>query len=130
MWEIVQNIGPHVIVKKIIMEELKYSEAIVSSSREYLRKLEYLAKNNLQVLDDLLDLQVLNQMLSWTCWYETIEEDKVKIKKMMDSIVRRNSNLTIIKQYNNNYSNVSLDQTIWTWQRVYDNLAVATHNTL
>ena len=49
----------------------------------------------------------------------------------MSNVLNRNRNLTIT---NNTpfkyYKNVSLPQTLWTWQRVYDNLDVKTVNTL
>lgn len=101
----------------------KYSDSIITSSLKYLKDLQYLAKEDLKTSENLFDLHLINTVYQWACWFEIIEEDKVKIQKLMNNILNRNSNLTIT---NNTpfkyYKNVSLPQTIWTWQRIYDNL--------
>lgn len=101
----------------------KYSDSIITSSLKYLKDLQYLAKEDLKTSENLFDLHLINTVYQWACWFEIIEEDKVKIQKLMNNILNRNSNLTIP---NNTpfkyYKNVSLPQTIWTWQRIYDNL--------
>ena len=103
----------------------KYSDSIITSSLKYLKDLQYLAKEDLKTSENLFDLHLINTVYQWACWFEIIEEDKVKIQKLMNNILNRNSNLTIT---NNTpfkyYKNVSLPQTIWTWQRIYDNLGL------
>ena len=109
----------------------KYSESIETSSLKYLKDLQYLAKEDLKTSEDLFDLNVINTVYQWACWFEISESDKIKIQKLMNNILNRNKNLTIT---NNKpfiyYKNVSLPQTIWTWQRVYDNLLVNEINEL
>ena len=101
----------------------KYSESIVTSSLKYLKDLQYLAKEDLKTSENLFDLHLINTVYKWACWFETTEENKVKIQKLMNNILNRNSNLTIANKTTfEYYKNVSLPQTIWTWQRIYDNL--------
>ena len=109
----------------------KYSHSIITSSFKYVQNLQYLAKEDNQTNIDLFDLNIINQVYQWACWFETTEEEKLHIQKLMSNVLNRNRNLTIT---NNTpfkyYKNVSLPQTLWTWQRVYDNLDVKTVNTL
>lgn len=101
----------------------KYSESIVTSSLKYLKDLQYLAKEDLKTSENLFDLHLINTVYKWSCWFETTEENKVKIQKLMNNILNRNSNLTIANKTTfEYYKNVSLPQTMWTWQRIYDNL--------
>ena len=109
----------------------KYINSIIDSSVKYINNLEYLAKEDNKTNLDLFDLHIINQIYQWACWFEISETEKTTIQKLMNNILNRNSNLIIT---NNTpfkyYKNVSLPQTIWTWQRVYDNLGVQTFNTL
>lgn len=109
----------------------KYSNSIVTSSHKYIQNLQYLAKDNIKTNIDLFDLTIINQVYQWACWFEVSEEDKKHIQKLMNNILNRNNELVITDntpfKY---YKNVSLPQTIWTWQKVYDNLDVNTINTL
>lgn len=101
----------------------KYSESIVTSSLKYLKDLQYLAKEDLKTSENLFDLHLINTVYKWSYWFETTEENKVKIQKLMNNILNRNSNLTIANKTTfEYYKNVSLPQTMWTWQRIYDNL--------
>lgn len=113
------------------MDANKYAKSIVNSSLKYLQNLQYLAKEDNTTNADLFDLHIINQIYQWACWFETSEQDKIHIQNLMNNILNRNSNLEITNntpfEY---YKNVSLPQTIWSWQRVYDNLDVKTVNTL
>lgn len=113
------------------MDANKYSKSIVSSSLTYLKNLQYLAKEDNTTNSDLFDLHIINQVYQWACWFEITEDDKTSIQKLMNNIINRNANLQITNntpfEY---YKNVSLPQTIWTWQRIYDNLEVKTVDTL
>lgn len=113
------------------MDANKYSKSIVSSSFKYLQNLQYLAKEDTTTNADLFDLNIINQVYQWACWFEITEEEKTKIQRLMNNILNRNSNLDItINTPFEYYKNVSLPQTMWTWQRVYDNLDVKTVNAL
>ena len=109
----------------------KYTNSIITSSFKYLQNLQYLAKEDNQTNIDLFDLNIISQIYQWACWFEITEEEKLHIQKVIGNVLNRNKNLTIT---NNTpfkyYKNVSLPQTLWTWQRVYDNLDVKTVNTL
>ena len=109
----------------------KYINSIITSSFKYIQNLQYLAKEDNQTNIDLFDLNIISQIYQWACWFEITEEEKLHIQKLMSNVLNRNRNLTIT---NNTpfkyYKNVSLPQTLWTWQRVYDNLDVKTVNTL
>lgn len=109
----------------------KFAESIVTSSLKYLKDLQYLAKEDTNTVEDLFNLGVISDVYQWACWFGITEEQKVTMQKLMNSILGKNKNLTIT---NNTpfkyYKNVGLPQTIWTWQRIYDNLDVKTVNTL
>ena len=90
---------------------------------KYLKDLQYLAKEDSKTSENLFDLHLINTVYKWSYWFETTEENKVKIQKLMNNILNRNSNLTIANKTTfEYYKNVSLPQTMWTWQRIYDNL--------
>lgn len=109
----------------------KYLESIVSSTVKYLYNLQYLARVDKKSLTDLFDLQIIQSTYDWGIWTEKSEVDKRKLEILMSTIINRNPNLTFVKtQFNTYYTNVNTPQTIWTWQRIYDNFTVATHNTL
>jgi hypothetical protein len=109
----------------------KYPESIVTSSLKYLMNLQYLAKDPLNTLEDLLNLHIINTVYQWACWYEISETDKVKIQRVMNNILNKNTDLEITNnQPFKYYKNVSLPQSIWTWQRVYDNLEINEINEL
>ena len=109
----------------------KYTNSIITSSFKYLQNLQYLAKEDNQTNIDLFDLNIISQIYQWACWFEITEEEKLHIQKVMGNVLNRNKNLTITNNIPfKYYKNVSLPQTLWTWQRVYDNLDVKTVNTL
>lgn len=109
----------------------KFSESIVTSSLKYLKDLQNLAKNDNQTVSDLFDLSIINNVYQWACWFGITEEEKVHIQKIMNMYLIRNKNLVItINTPFKYYKNVGLPQTMWTWQRIYDNLNVNTINSL
>lgn len=113
------------------MDANKYSKAIVSSTFKYLQNLQYLAKEDENTKEDLFDLHIINQIYQWACWFEMLETEKVHIQKLMNNILNKNNSLDItVNTPFKYYKNVSLPQTMWTWQRIYDNFNVKTINTL
>lgn len=110
---------------------MKYSNSTVTSSVKYLQNLQYLARSDERTLNDLFDLYVINNVYQWACWYEVPEEDKYKVQKVMNNILNKNNNLTITDntplKY---YTNTNTPQTMWTWNRIYDNLKVNEVNVL
>lgn len=103
----------------------KYANSIIDSTTNYVNTLQYLGTDRKKNLRDIHTLGIICNIYNWADWYEISETYKIKMQKLMDCIIMRNSELvlpTVIA--NTYYSNVSLPQTIWTWQRVYDNLLV------
>lgn len=101
----------------------KYTNAFIDSTNSYLFKLRKLARQDVTTLRDLSLLEILLQIYNWADWFEVSENDKIHIQKLLDCIYLRNPNLalpTVIPGVY--YSNVSTPQTIWTWQRIWDNL--------
>lgn len=101
----------------------RYSNAFIDSSIQYLFNLRKLARQDAQTLKDLSTLEILLQVYNWADWFEVSENDKIHIQKLLDCIYLRNPKLvlpTVIP--GTYYSNVSTPQTIWTWQRIWDNL--------
>ena len=101
----------------------RYFESLVESSNNYLNNLQYLAKEDKKTLSDLFDLQILLNTYNWVVWQSVSESDKIKIEKLIETIILRNPKLEFVKtSADTYYKNVNTPQTIWTWQRVYDNL--------
>lgn len=109
----------------------QYTNSIIDTALTYLYNLRYLARQNPLLVKDLNLFIELHKLYSWADWAVTSEENKIHIQKLMDCLILRNSDITfptiIPGTY---YSNVSTPQTMWTWQRVWDNLEVQTENDL
>ena len=103
----------------------KYTNAFIDSSLQYLNKLQYLARRDIKTLKDLSLLDIILDVYNKADWYEVSENDKIKLQKLLDCIYLRNPNLTLPTVIPGTfYSNVNTPQTIWTWQRIWDNLDV------
>lgn len=101
----------------------KYTDAFIDSAKQYIHNLRYLAKRDPVTLRDISLLEMLLQVYNWAEWFEVAENDKIKIQKLLDCIYLRNPHLVLPHVIPGvYYSNVSTPQTIWTWQRVWDNL--------
>ena len=107
----------------------KYTNTIIDSAKKYLFKLQYLANNDNKTLHDIHLLEIINNVYQWADWYEVSESDKIKIRKLMDLIILKNSNLILPSvEFEKYYSNVNTPQTIWDWQRVYDRINIITES--
>lgn len=98
----------------------KYSLSIISSSIKYLKNLQYLSMIDTKTLNNIFELDILNSMYDWLIWQEKPNSDKQKIEKLMNSIINSNSHIDNLFTTNNYYKNINTQQTIYTWQRVYD----------
>lgn len=100
---------------------MKYTNSIIDSTVKYLDNLQYLAKQDTKTAKDIHLLNIINDVYNQTDWYEVTESNKIKIRKVMDDIILNNSNLVLPTQtFGTTYSNVNTPQTIYTWQKVYD----------
>lgn len=100
---------------------MKYTNSIIDSTVKYLDNLQYLAKQDTKTARDIHLLNIINDVYNQTDWYEVTESNKIKIRKVMDDIILNNSNLVLPTQtFGTTYSNVNTPQTIYTWQKVYD----------
>ena len=100
---------------------MKYTNSIIDSTVKYLYNLQYLAKQDTKTAKDIHLLNIINDVYNQTDWYEVTESNKIKIRKVMDDIILNNSNLVLPTQtFEKTYSNVNTPQTIYTWQKVYD----------
>jgi len=101
---------------------MKYTNSIIDSTVKYLDNLQYLAKQDTKTAKDIHLLNIINDVYNQTDWYEVTESNKIKVRKVMDDIILNNSNLVLPTQtFGTTYSNVNTPQTIYTWQKVYDN---------
>lgn len=101
----------------------RYINSIINSTSKYLYDLQYLAKSNPKDTKDIMLLDIVHNVYAWAGWFEVSEENKIKLQKVMETIIWNNSNLVLPEvTYEEYYFNVNIPQTIWTWQRVYDNL--------
>jgi hypothetical protein len=104
---------------------MKYTNAIINSTVKYLDNLQYLAKQDTKTAKDIHLLNIINDVYNKADWYEIPESSKIKIRKVMDEIILNNSNLVLpIQTFGTSYSNVNTPQTIYTWQKVYDQLTL------
>ena len=109
----------------------RYTNSLINSAKNYFDGLQYLGKENNILRKDLLLYVVVNQWYNWAEWFEVSEEDKIKLQKFMDCLIRNNPGLEYLSTLSCiYYSNVNTPQTIWTWQKICDNLLVQTHDTL
>ena len=100
---------------------MKYTNSIIDSTVKYLDNLQYLARQDTKTARDIHLLNIINDVYNQTDWYEVTESNKIKIRKVMDDIILNNSNLVLPTQtFGTTYSNVNTPQTIYTWQKVYD----------
>lgn len=101
------------------MEE-RYTNSLIDSIHKHIYELQYLAKNNKNTLRDLNAFKILHNLYSWADWYSVNEKDKVKLLRLMDCLILRNSDLVlpIIIPSCKFYSNVNTPQTIYTWQKL------------
>ena len=107
------------------MEEIKQS--IVSTTAKYLRNLEYLAIDDKKLSNDLMVLIIADEVFEWSDWAQTPSTEQQKLKKFRKDIIRNNPKIIEeMKITNEFYKNINMPQTIYTWQRVYDNVDVIT----
>jgi len=114
------------------MNEVKNS--IISSIGNYYDNLRYLAKDDKKTSSDIILLIIADETYDWASWYNAPQSEQLKLQNFRKQIIRNNPNLVeIISRTNEFYKNVSLPQTLYTWQRVYDSIdlqAVLEDNTL
>jgi len=111
------------------MDEIKNS--IVSSTANYLNKLQYLAVDDKKTSGDIILLIIAEDVFEWASWHEASQAEQLKIQNLRKKIIRNNPNIVdIISRTNEFYKNVNLPQTLYTWQRVYDNFNVQTIDTI
>ena len=109
------------------MEEVKQS--IVSTTVKYLRNLEYLAIDDKQLSNAVMALIIADEVFEWSDWAGTPSTEQQKLKKFRKDIIRNNPKIIEEMEITNeSYKNINMPQTIYTWQRVYDNFNVKTVN--
>lgn len=109
----------------------RYTHSIVNSTSEYLDRLQYLAQASPIDVKDIMILDIIHHVYSWADWFELTETTKIILQSKMEELIFSNSNLILPRVIDYKYYfNVSIPQTIWTWQRVYDNLLEHTFETL
>lgn len=101
------------------MYEVKNS--IVSSTLQYLNKLQYLARDDKKTALDIMLLAITDEVYDWSAYNNDLQSNQEKLQKLRKEIIRNNSNLIEpIYRTDQYYKNVNLPQTLYTWQRVYD----------
>jgi len=107
------------------MNEVKNS--IISSIGNYYDNLRYLAKDDKKTASDIILLIIADETYDWASWYNASQSEQLKLQNFRKQIIRNNSHLVeIISRTNEFYKNVSLPQTLYTWQRVYDSIDLQT----
>lgn len=99
-----------------------YFTSIVNSTSDYLDDLQYLGYQNPKTLSNLFDLQILCETYRWMVWQEDTytEANKECVLKIIDNIILKDPHLENIAITNTYYKNVNTPQSLWTWQRIYD----------
>lgn len=105
--------------------------AIVSSITQYLNRLQYLAVDDKKTAGDIMLLIITDDVYDWSSWHNASQSEQLILQNLRKKIIRNNPSLVdIVSRTNEFYKNVNLPQTIYTWQRVYDNFEVQTENTV
>lgn len=99
----------------------KYASSLIYSIHDYITKLQCFAKNKRTTLRALNTYKIFHWLYNWADWYGVSEEDKMKLEKLMNCLVLRNSNLVLLQiDPAVFYTNVNIPQTITTWQILTD----------
>lgn len=107
------------------MEEVKQS--LVSTIVKYLNNLRYLAVDDKPLANDLMVLLIADEIFDWASWAGMPSNEQLKLKKFRKNIIRNNPKIIEELEITNDYyKNVNTPQTIYTWQRVYDDVNVIT----
>ena len=109
------------------MEEVKHS--LVSTIVKYLNNLRYLAVDDKPLANDLMVLLIADEIFDWASWAGMPSNEQLKLKKFRKNIIRNNPKIIEELEITNDYyKNVNIPQTIYTWQRVYDDFNVKVVN--
>lgn len=109
------------------MDNEKYTCSLIDSIENYVYNLQYLSKTKRTTLRALNTYKIFHWLYSWADWFDTSELDKMKIEKLMNCLILRNSLIvfpTIVPQ--TFYTNVSSPQNMWTWRIFNTNTTVVT----
>lgn len=113
------------------MDNEKYTYSFIDSTYDFLEKLQYLGRNDQTLVKALSLFKLFHWLYAWADWYEISEENKIKLEKLINCLILRNSNLvlpTIPAQ--SFYTNVNSPQNIWTWRILDTNSNVTTITSL
>ena len=107
------------------MSDIKNS--IVTSISNYLYNLQYLARVNNATQANIMLLIIADEIYDWANWAGASQTEINKLKSFRKCIIQKDSKLVdVVQRTNDFYKNVNTPQTIYTWQRVYDNFDVVT----
>jgi hypothetical protein len=99
----------------------KYGNSLVTSAKNYLDKLRYLATNNSADLEALYLYEIIYDMLISTEWYEIEQYKRSHLERFLNELILNNTVLTMLEiTANTNYVNVNTSQTDYTWDTIWD----------
>lgn len=111
------------------MEDIKIS--IQNSIVNYLERLSYLAQEDDKLVKDLMLLIVVDNVSDWAEWMTKDADTLLYLLNFRRDIIRNNPKIENYKTPTNKYyKNVNSLQTVYTWQRGYDNPDSTTFDTL
>ena len=109
------------------MSDVKNS--IVTSISNYLYNLQYLARVSNATQANIMLLIIADDIYDWANWAGASQTDINKLKSFRKCIIQKDTKIVdVVKRTNDFYKNVNTPQTIYTWQRVYDNFDAITVN--
>lgn len=109
----------------------KYTNTLISSTRDYLNRLLYLGVDESRTLHDLHTLKLIHKIYVWADWMGVDNATIKKIEKILECIIRSNSHIRLpIVIPGTYYTNVNTPQTDYTWRRIIDDPDVVVHETI
>ena len=99
-----------------------YGDSLVTSTKNYLDRLRYLAINNPVDLEALHLYEIIYHMLLAGEWFGLEQYQKSHLERFLNELILNNSIINMLGiTANLNYVNVNTNQTDYTWDNVWDN---------
>ena len=98
----------------------KATHSLITTLKRYFEQIVYVGDKK-STLDLIMTLWIIDEVYDWADWYELSLKQKSYLQELRINFIRENPELSLLSYVSNDdYKNVNMPQTIYTWQRVYD----------
>ena len=109
----------------------RYTNSLIDSTKKYLSNLQDLGINDPITIHDLNTFKMFHRLHVWATWMSAEEKVLRKLVKLMECVIRNNSNLKMTRVPTGiYYTNVNTFQTDYTWKRILDDPNLVIHETI